>query len=88
VKKEFESMSSDTDDLKDRVSRALAQEVGPALQLDGAAIEVLEVSQGVARVRLNGVCSTCPSTIMTVLMGMEQELRRWVPEIEYLEAVP
>lgn len=80
-------MSRNADDLKDRVARALAEEVGPALQMDGAAIEVLDVSQGVARIRLNGVCSGCPSTIMTVLMGMEQELRRRVPEIEYLEAV-
>lgn len=81
-------MSHHTDELKVRVARVLAEEVGPALQMDGAAIEVLDVADGVARVRLNGVCSGCPSTIMTVLMGIEQELRRRLPEIEYLEAVP
>lgn len=81
-------MSRKGDDLKERVVRVLAEEVGPALQMDGAAIEVLDIVQGVARVRLNGVCGGCPSTIMTVLMGIEQELRRRVPEIDYLEAVP
>ena len=71
-----------------KVSRALTEHVGPALEMDGGAIEVLEVSEGVARVRLGGVCSGCPSTIMTVVMGIEQELRKLVPEVEYLEAVP
>ena len=81
-------MSSDSGDLKERVARALAEEVGPALQMDGAAIEVLDVSDRVARLRLGGVCSGCPSTLMAVIMGIEQELRRCVPEVEYIEAVP
>jgi Fe-S cluster biogenesis protein NfuA len=50
-----------SDDLKARVVRVLAEEVGPALDLDGTRIEVLDVSDGVAQVRLNGVCSGCPS---------------------------
>lgn len=79
---------SPQDDLKARVSRALAEQVGPALELDGGRIDVLDVSGGVAQVRLNGVCSGCPSTIMVLLHGLEQELRKHVPEIEYLEAVP
>ena len=77
-----------SDDLKDRVARALAQEVGPALEMDGNSLEVLDVSDGVARVRVSGVCGSCPSSIMTVVMGIEEELRKRVPEIEYLEVVP
>jgi Fe-S cluster biogenesis protein NfuA len=79
---------ADADDLKARVSKILAEEVGPALQMDGGAIEVLDVSDGVVRVRLGGVCAGCPSTVMAVLMGLEQELRQRVPEVVYLEAVP
>jgi Fe-S cluster biogenesis protein NfuA len=74
--------------LKERVAQALAEQVGPALALDGAAIEVLDVSNGCAQVRLGGVCSGCPSTLMTVIMGIEEELRKHVPEVDYLEAVP
>ena len=70
------------------MERVLAEEVGPALALDGAAIEVLDVTAGVVQVRLGGVCSGCPSTLMTVIMGIEQELRKHLPEVEYLEAVP
>jgi Fe-S cluster biogenesis protein NfuA len=75
-------------DLRARVVQVLAEQVGPALAMDGAAIEVLDIHDGVARVRLGGVCSGCPSTLMTVIMGIEQELRKHVPEVEYLEAVP
>lgn len=74
--------------LKDRVRRILAEEVCPALHLDGAALEVIDVQDGVVQLRLNGICASCPSTLMTVIMGMEQELRRRLPEVEYLEALP
>jgi Fe-S cluster biogenesis protein NfuA len=75
-------------DLKERVIQVLAEEVGPALNLDGAAIEVVDVTDGVVQVRLSNLCAGCPSTIMTIVMGLEQELRQRLPEIEYLEALP
>jgi Fe-S cluster biogenesis protein NfuA len=75
-------------ELKDRVEQVLADEIGPDLDLDGSAIEVLGVDAGVVQVRLTNVCASCPSTLMTLIMGLEQELRKRIPEIEYLEAVP
>jgi Fe-S cluster biogenesis protein NfuA len=81
-------MVSDTGDLRGRVERVLKEEAAPALHLDGSALEVLDVRDGVARVRLGGVCAGCPGTVVSVIMGLEQELRRQVPEIDYLEAVP
>jgi Fe-S cluster biogenesis protein NfuA len=75
------------DDLRERVARVLAEEVAPALQMDGGDIELVGLSCGVAQVRLLGVCNGCPSTIMAVMMGIEDELRRRVPEVEYIEPV-
>jgi Fe-S cluster biogenesis protein NfuA len=75
-------------ELKDRVARLLAEEIGPALHMDGTSIEVLEICDGVLRVRLQGACNGCPSTVMAIITGIEQELRRLVPEVEHLEAVP
>ena len=75
-------------DLKQRVMRILAEEVAPALQMDGAGIEVVEVTDGVVQVRLHGACGNCPSSIYATMMSIEDELRRRVPEVEYLEAVP
>ena len=81
------SQSTEPLDLRSRVARVLAEEVAPALQMDGGDIELIEVAGGVARVRLLGVCNGCPSTIMAVMMGIEEELRRRVPEVEYIEPV-
>jgi Fe-S cluster biogenesis protein NfuA len=78
---------TDATALKERVARALALEVGPALAMDGTLIEVLDVTDGVARLRLGGVCSGCPSSLLAIIMGIEQELRRAVPEVDYVEAV-
>jgi Fe-S cluster biogenesis protein NfuA len=74
-------------DLKARVATVLAEEVAPVLQLDGGDIELLDVSGGVARVRLHGGCAGCPGTIMAIILGLDQELCRRVPEISYVEAV-
>lgn len=80
-------MSTANDDLKARVQQVLAEDVAPALHMDGIDIEVVGIDDGVARVRVPA-CAGCPSTIMTIVMTMEQELRRRVPEIKYLEVVP
>ncbi len=74
--------------LKQRVEAVLARDVGPALAMDGTRIEVVDIADGVARLRLGGVCGSCPSSIMTVVNGIEEELRKHVPEIAYIEAVP
>jgi Fe-S cluster biogenesis protein NfuA len=81
------SASMENLDLRERVARVLAEEVAPALQMDGGDIELVDVSGGVAQVRLLGACNGCPSTMMAVMMGIEEELRRRVPEVEYLEPV-
>jgi Fe-S cluster biogenesis protein NfuA len=82
---------SETDkrnDLKERVARVVTEELRPVLQMEGGDMELVDLAGGVVRVRLHGTCSGCPSVTMAVLMGLEQELRQRVPEIEYLEVVP
>jgi len=74
--------------LRDRVEHALKNDIAPALLLDGNGIEVLEVANGIASVRLTGACAGCPATIMTIITSLEDELRKKVPEVEVLEMVP
>jgi Fe-S cluster biogenesis protein NfuA len=74
--------------LKQRVARVVAEEVAPLLQMDSNGIEVVAVEDGVVQVRLTGVCGCCPASVQAVILGIEDELRRRVPEVEYLEAVP
>lgn len=74
-------------DLRSRVEQTLRAEVAPALSLDGSRIEVVEVTDGIASVRLAGVCGGCPATVWTLLGSIEAELRARVPEVELVEAV-
>jgi Fe-S cluster biogenesis protein NfuA len=75
-------------DLHKRVAQVLAAEVVPALNMDGAQLEVLDVVDSVARIQLASHCGNCPDAIMLVIAGIEQELRRHVPEIKCIEIVP
>lgn len=77
-----------SDELKERVGRVLREEAAPALEMDGTAIEVVDVSDGVVQLRLHGACSGCPASVMVLIRGLEDELRRRVPEVDYLEALP
>jgi len=73
--------------VKERVAHVLATEFAPALHMNGTDLEVVDVCDGVARIRFQGACAGCPSTVMALVMGIEQELRRHVPEVDYIEPV-
>jgi Fe-S cluster biogenesis protein NfuA len=72
-------------ELERRVARVLEEEVRPALQTTGGDIELVRMDGPVAIVRLSGTCGGCPSTAMTLVMGIERQVRERVPEVEYLE---
>jgi Fe-S cluster biogenesis protein NfuA len=79
--------STADDDLRQHVARVVAEEVAPLLDMDGGGIEVVAVEQGVVQVRLHGACGCCPGSVQAVILGIEEELRRRVPEVEYLEVL-
>jgi Fe-S cluster biogenesis protein NfuA len=81
-------MSTSDPGLRERVAQVIAAEVLPLLAMDGTRVEVLDVAGGVVRVRLHGACAGCPGSVYAAVLGIEQELRRRVPGVEYLEAVP
>ena len=67
--------------LKARVQEVLAL-IRPAVQLDGGDLEFVGVDdQGVVSVRLHGACVGCPSSAMTLKMGIERHLREKIPEV-------
>jgi len=66
----------------------MQEDVLPALHMDGVGIEVIGFDRGVVQVRLGGTCTGCPATVQAVILGIEQELRQRVPEVDYLEAMP
>jgi len=59
------------------------------VEADGGGLELVDVTrQGVVKIRLRGACVGCPSSELTLRMGIEQNLRRIVPEISAVEQVP
>ncbi|MHB1629336.1 MAG: NifU family protein [Bacilli bacterium] len=59
----------------------------PALQSDGGDVELVSVLGGIVTVRLNGACSGCPMSTMTLKMGLERAIKQSVPEIVDVIAV-
>ena len=56
--------------------------IRPAVQADGGDIELVDVSlTGVVQIRFHGACHGCPSSTMTLQMGIERNLREKVPEV-------
>ena len=72
--------------MRENVEKAL-QKIRPALQADGGDIELIDVQDGVVKVKLTGACGDCPMSQMTLKQGVERVLREEVPEIKGLEAV-
>lgn len=74
-------------DLLQRVENAL-DTIRPYLEADGGNVSIEEItSENVVRLRLLGSCGSCPMSIMTLKAGIEQAIKRSVPEIESIEAI-
>jgi len=72
--------------MKEKVEMALAK-IRPALQAEGGNIELVDVIDGVVRVKLTGACGACPMSQMTLKMGVEKALKKEVPEVNRVESV-
>ena len=72
--------------MREKVEAALAQ-IRPALQADGGDVELVEVNEGVVKLKLKGACSGCPMATMTLRHGIEQVLKRQIPEVKEVVAV-
>jgi Fe-S cluster biogenesis protein NfuA len=62
-------------------------ELRPYLMSDGGNVELVELEGPVVKLRLQGACGSCPSSAMTLKMGIERKLRETIPEISEVEQV-
>ncbi len=72
--------------IKDKVGEVL-NKIRPSLQRDGGDVELVEVNNGTVKVKLTGACGGCPMATMTLKMGIEQMLKKEIPEIKEVVAV-
>ena len=62
-------------------------EMRPYLMADGGNVELVDIEGPVVKLRLQGACGSCPSSTMTLKMGIERRLREMIPEIGEVEQV-
>ena len=73
--------------LHERVNRVLNL-IRPAVQSDGGDLELIDITpEGVVRIRLHGACVGCPSSSMTLKVGIERNLKAHIPEVRGVQSV-
>jgi len=85
--KELHHDEASETDLEVKIKGILDEYIRPAVEMDGGAITFDSFTEGKVKVLLQGSCSGCPSSTLTLKSGIENLLKRMVPEVEKVEAV-
>ncbi len=72
--------------MREEVEEVL-ESVRPMLIQDGGNVELVDIEDGVVKVRLVGACVSCSSSTMTLKMGIEKALKKAIPMVRCVEAV-
>ncbi|HUT96851.1 MAG TPA: NifU family protein [Dehalococcoidales bacterium] len=72
--------------MREKVEQALAK-IKPALQADGGDVELVDVEDGVVKVKLTGACAGCPVASITLKQGIERILKEQIAEVKEVVAV-
>ena len=72
--------------MRDKVEAVLAK-IRPSLVADGGNVELVDVKDGVVKLKLTGACAGCPMSTMTLKNGIERILKREVPEVKEVVSV-
>ena len=84
------NLNEDTENLKEiekKIVKILDQKIRPAVAKDGGDIKFREFKDGVVKVQLQGSCSGCPSSTMTLKQGVQNLLCHYISEVKEVEAV-
>ncbi len=80
------SVSADDTDVVKRIKELLDNYVRPAVEMDGGAIQFKSYDEGVVNLMLQGSCSGCPSSMITLKAGIEGMMKRMIPEVKEVVA--
>jgi Fe-S cluster biogenesis protein NfuA len=72
--------------MRDEVESVL-ETLRPALMADGGNVELVDIDDGVVKLRLIGACASCSSSTMTLKMGIERALKKAIPMVRCIESV-
>ena len=83
----FDGSNSNLSEIEQNIIKILDQKIRPAVAKDGGDIKFKEFRDGVVKVQLQGSCSGCPSSSMTLKQGVQNLLCHYIPEVKSVEAV-
>jgi len=87
IDESLEEQSSNLDDLEQKIVKILDEKIRPAVARDGGDIKFKEFKDGVVKVQLQGSCSGCPSSTMTLKQGVQNLLCHYLPEVKEVVAI-
>lgn len=82
----FEEISADDPEIVQKIKVMLDEYIRPAVESDGGAINFKSYEEGIVTVTLQGSCSGCPSSTVTLKAGIENLLKRMIPEVKEVVA--
>jgi Fe-S cluster biogenesis protein NfuA len=87
IDESLEEKNSNLDDLEQKIVKILDEKIRPAVARDGGDIKFKEFKDGVVKVQLQGSCSGCPSSTMTLKQGVQNLLCHYLPEVKEVVAI-
>jgi Fe-S cluster biogenesis protein NfuA len=87
IDESLEKQNSNLDELEQRIVKILDEKIRPAVARDGGDIKFKEFKDGVVKVQLQGSCSGCPSSTMTLKQGVQNLLCHYLPEVKEVIAI-
>ncbi len=85
-KKDLKNLSNENDETVKKIIDVLDTKIRPAVARDGGDIKFVSFNNGVVKVELQGSCSGCPSSLMTLKQGVQNLLKHYVKEVNSVEA--
>ena len=87
INKALNEVNENFGEIEKKIIQILDQKIRPAVAKDGGDIKFKEYKSGIVKVQLQGSCSGCPSSTMTLKQGVQNLLCHYIPEVKQVEAI-
>ena len=87
IDESLDEQNLNLDEIEQKIVKILDQKIRPAVARDGGDIKFKEFKDGVVKVQLQGSCSGCPSSTMTLKQGVQNLLCHYLPEVKEVDAI-
>ena len=87
IEEDLNETNKDLKEIEKRIIKILNEKIRPAVAKDGGDIKFKEFKDGIVKVQLQGSCSGCPSSTMTLKQGVQNLLCHYIPEVKQVEAI-